>query len=245
MRKIILLLLTAVTVTVFGQGKTIYSVSMVKPKIGMTSAFENAWKAHVAKFHNGDDKRSVFEITSGDHAGYYQFVVGPMSFADMDVEKTNQSAHDLDYEKTVAVTLAEESGVYYYQYLDSLSFNTDATGEKAVVTLTWIKSGKMSDYRNEIKRGVEVTKKLNVPTNNRRYQMMAAGSSPQMASVYVLKDGFKQLEQDYFKDVPNFRDNYIKTYGFDAWTDRVKLLDEIIVKTENYLRKRRADLSSK
>jgi hypothetical protein len=151
----------------------------------------------------------------------------------------------LDYEKTVAPTLAEETGTYYYQYLDSLSFNTDAAGDKSVVTLTWIKAGKMGDYRNEIKKGVDVTKKLNVPTNNRRYQLMAAGSSPQMASVYVLKDGFKQLEQDYFKDVPNFRDNYIKTYGFDAWTNRTKLMEEVIVKTENYLRKRRADLSSK
>lgn len=245
MRKIFLLLLTAATVTALGQGKTIYSVSWVKPKIGMTAAFEAAWKAHVAKFHNGDDKRSVFEITSGDRAGYYQFVEGPMSYADMDVEKTSQSAHDLDYEKTVAVTLAEESGTYYYQYLDSLSFNTDATGDKSAVTLTWIKNGKMGDYRNEIKKGVDVSKKINSPFNNRRYQMMAAGSSPQMASVYVLKDGFKQLEQDYFKDAPNFRDNYVKTYGIDAWMDRVKLMDEIIIKTEVYLRKRRADLSSK
>lgn len=245
MRKIFLLLLLAVTVSSFGQGKTIYSVSWVKPKIGMTSAFETAWKAHVAKFHNGDDKRTVMEITSGDRSGYYQFIEGPMSYADMDVEKTNQTAHDLDYEKNVAVTLAEESGTYYYQYLDSLSFNTDVMGDKSIVTLTWIKTGKMGDYRDEVKKGVDMSKKINSPFNNRRYQMMAAGSSPQMASVYVLKDGFKQLEQDYFKDAPNFRDNYVKMYGIDAWEARVKLLDEIVLKTEVYMRKRRADLSSK
>lgn len=245
MRKIFLLLLLAVTTSTFGQGKTIYSVSWVKPKIGMASAFEAAWKAHVAKYHNGDDKRAVYEITSGDRAGYYQFVEGPMSYADMDVEKTNQSAHDLDYEKTVAVTTSEESGTFFYQYLDSLSYNTDATGDKSAVTLTWIKPGKMGDYRNEIKKGIDVSKKLNMPFNNRRYQLMAAGSDPQMAAVYVLKDGFKQLEQDYFKDVPNFRDHYIKTYGVNAWMDRIKLMDEVVLKTEQYLRKRRADLSSK
>lgn len=76
----------------------------------MNSAFETAWKAHVAKFHNGDDKRIVFEILSGDMAGYYAFVEGPMSLADMDVEKPGQADHDMDYEKTVSITLAEESG---------------------------------------------------------------------------------------------------------------------------------------
>ncbi|MBI2731226.1 MAG: hypothetical protein HYX40_10815, partial [Sphingobacteriales bacterium] len=232
MRKIFFLLLLATSFTAFGQGKTIYSVSWVKPKIGMTTAFEAAWKAHVAKFHNGDDKRTVMEITSGDRAGSYMFVEGPMSYADMDVEKTNQTAHDADYDKTVAPTLAEGSGNYYYQYLDSLSFNTDVQGDKSIVALTWIKSGKMGDYRTEVKKGVDMSKKINSPFNNFRYQQLAAGSSPQMASVYVLKDGFKQLEQDYFKDAPNFRDNYVKMYGIDAWEARVKLLDEIVVKTE-------------
>lgn len=168
-----------------------------------------------------------------------------MTYADMDVEKTNQTAHDADYDKTIAPTLAEEGGTFYYQYLDSLSFNTDVQGDKSIVTLTWIKSGKMGDYRAEVKKGVDMSKKINSPFNNFRYQQMAAGSSPQMASVYVLKDGFKQLEQDYFKDAPNFRDNYVKMYGIDAWMDRVKLLDEIVVKTEVYMRKKRADLSSK
>lgn len=245
MRKIFFLLLLAATLNTFGQGKTIYSVSWVKPKIGMVTAFETAWKAHVAKFHNGDDKRTVFEITSGDRSGCYQFIEGPMSFADMDAEKANQSAHDLDYDKTVAPTLAEESGSYYYQYLDSLSFNTDVLANKSVVTLTYIKGGKMGDYRDELKRAVDMNKKIGVPFNNNRYQQMAAGSAPQMASVYNLKDGFKQLEMDYFKDAPNFRDSYVKIYGIDAWEARIKLLDEIVLKTEVYWRKRRADLSSK
>jgi hypothetical protein len=245
MRKIFLLLLMAVSVNTFGQGKTIYSVSWVKPKIGMTTAFETAWKAHLAKFHNGDDKRTVLEITSGDRTGSYMLVEGPMSYADMDVEKSNQAAHDADYEKTVAPTLAEESGTYYYQYLDSLSYNTDVQADKSVVTLTYIKNGKMGDYRDELKKTVDMLKKMNLPTNIFRYQKMAAGTSPVMSAVYALKDGFKQLEQGYFKDAPMLRDMYVKTYGIDAWMARVKLLDDIIVKTEVYLRKKRADLSSK
>lgn len=103
----------------------------------------------------------------------------------------------------------------------------------------------MGEYRDELNKGLAVARKMNTPFNSSRYQLMGAGSSPVMVSVYNLKDGFKQLEQNYFKDAPNFRDNYIAAYGFDAWTKRTALLDEIIIKTENSLRKRRADLSSK
>lgn len=245
MRKIFVFLLFAVTVNAFGQGKTMYSVSWVKPKIGMNTAFETAWKAHVAKFHNGDDKRYVFEILTGDNAGSYQYVEGPMSFADMDMEKTGMAAHDADYEKTVAPTLASESGVFYYQYVDSLSYHSDVMGDKSVATVTHIKSGKMGDYRDEMRKTIALSNKPEVPFNSSRYAQMFAGSSPVMVSIYTLKDGFKQLEMDYFKNVPVFRDDYIKMYGFNAWTKRTELLDAIVVKTEVSLRKRRADLSSK
>lgn len=245
MRKIFFLLMLAACLNSFGQGKTIYSVSYVKPKIGMTSAFENAWKAHVAKYHNGDDKRFVFEILSGDMAGYYSFVEGPMSLADMDVEKPGQTGHDLDYEKTVAPTVANESGIYYYQYVDTLSVNTDVTADKSIVTFTHIKTGKFGDYRDELVRGRAVVTKLKWPFNSFAYQMRNSGSSPVMVSVYNLKDGFKQLEAGYFKDVPNFRDAYIAMHGFASWQKRLDLLADITAKTEVYMRKRRADLSSK
>ena len=245
MRKILVLLLTVATCTAYSQGKTIYSVSSVKPKIGMTTAFENAWKTHVSKFHNGDHKILVFEILSGDKGGYYQFVKGPMSYADMDIEKPDQSAHDMDYQKKVASTLSDETGIFYYQYLDSLTLNPGVMADKSVVTVNSIKTGKMGDYRDEVKKGVMVSRTLNSPFNNNRYQLIGAGSNPVMVSVYNLKDGFKQLESDYFKNVAIFRDNYITTYGFNNWEKRTDLLDDIVEKTEIFLRKRRGDLSSK
>lgn len=245
MRKIFFLLLLIASINSFSQGKTLYSVSYVKPKIGMTSAFENAWKAHVAKYHNGDDKRYVFEILSGDMAGYYAFVEGPFSLADMDAEKPGQAGHDLDYEKTVAITIGHESGVNYYQYVDTLSFNTDVTADKSMVTFTHLKTGKLGDYRDELVRARAVVSKIKWPFNSSVYMQRNAGSSPVMVSVYNLKDGFKQLEAGYFKDVPNFRDAYIAMHGFASWQKRLDLLSEITVKTEQYMRKRRADLSSK
>jgi hypothetical protein len=245
MKKTFFFLLLAACLQGFSQGKTIYSVSHVKPKIGMTSAFESAWKAHVAKFHSGDDKRFVFEILSGDMTGYYSFVEGPFSLADMDAEKPGMAAHDQDYEKTVAPTLAAETGVNYYQYVDTLSVNANVSAEKSMVTFTHIKNGRIGDYRSELARAKAVVDKLNWPFNSSIYQMRNSGSSPVIVSVYNLKDGFKQLESGYFKDVPNFRDAYIAMHGFSSWQKRLDLMNEITVNTEVVMRKRRNDLSSK
>lgn len=103
----------------------------------------------------------------------------------------------------------------------------------------------MGDYRDEMMRSKAVSLKVNWPLNSYRYQQMMAGTDPVMVNVYNLKDGFKQLEAGYFKDMPNFRDSYIAMYGFASWQKRLDLLEEITVKTEGYMRKRRADLSSK
>ena len=63
-------LFMAVAFIVNGQGKTLYTVNIVKPKDGQKYAFEAAWKTHVAKFHNTTDKRNVYEIMSGPWMGY-------------------------------------------------------------------------------------------------------------------------------------------------------------------------------
>ncbi len=68
MRKLLLVALVFATTLAFSQGKTLFEISMVKPKTGQFSTFESSWKAHLAKFHNGDDKRTVYEILSGPFA---------------------------------------------------------------------------------------------------------------------------------------------------------------------------------
>jgi len=43
---------------------------------------------------------------------------------------------------------------------------------------------------------------------------------------------------------PTFKDEYIKAYGTADWDKRVKLMDDAVVKHEQYIMKYRKDLSS-
>jgi hypothetical protein len=246
MRKMFLLLFLAATIITSAQEKTLYSGTMVKPKIGQATAFENAWKAHVAKFHNGDSKRSVFEIISGEFTGWYQLMDGPHDYADMDKVNAKQSAHDIDYETTVASRVAEEMGVTTYRFIDTLSYNPGVQADKFVYSVYNVKQGKMGDLRAEIRRGRAVNMAIQSPSSTVVLIKQMQGMSPQLIVVSNLKDGFKQLESNYFPGVSDkFRAEYIKMHGQELWDKRGAMFSENCNSIDVMMVKRRADLGSK
>ncbi|HEX2683996.1 MAG TPA: hypothetical protein VHL77_08680 [Ferruginibacter sp.] len=235
-----------------GQGKTLYTVNMVKPKAGQKANFEAAWKAHAAKYHKTSDKRTVYEILSGPYTGYYQIVEGPISYADMDAEKPMAKEHSLDLDKNYFPMLEDQRMNATYRWDDSASFNQGVVADKFMVTVNHIKFGQLDATVREARRASLITQKIN-PTSRfsvNVYTQLWAGSDPVRVSVRNLKDGFKELETDYYGPntlPPNaFKDAYIKDYGQDAWDARQKLLDNNanIQSREVFITRLRKDLSS-
>ena len=237
-----------------GQGKTLYEVNVLKPKAGMKSAFEAAWKAHLAKFHKTEDKRTVYEVLSGPHNGEYHIVEGPIAYADMDTERPNAKDHGMDLEKTFSALVEPNSKNATFRRDDSSSLNSNVKAENFLVTITHVKWGMISETIREGRRGTQIFAKIN-PTsrfNSTVYTQIWSGSDPVRVSIRALKDGFKELETDYYgpnplANQPNaFRDAYTKEYGYDAWDARSKVLDNNanIESREQYIMKLRKDLSS-
>lgn len=237
-----------------GQGKTLYEVNFVKPKAGMRSTFETNWKAHLAKFHKTDDKRTVYEVLSGPHSGEYHIVEGPIAYADMDTERPNAKEHGMELEKTFSPYLEPNSRNATYRWDDTASFNGKVTADKFLVTVTHVKLNMITETIREGRRGSLVNAKIS-PTSRfsvNVYSQIWSGSGPVRVSIRNLKDGFKELETDYYgpnplANQPNaFRDAYIKDYGYDAWDARQKVLDKNanVESREVYIMKLRKDLSS-
>ena len=251
MKRIILLLLMATTLAAYSQKTDLSTVNTVKPNKGQKMAFETAYKAHIAKFHKADEKISVYEITSGPRAGAYHLVNGGNSYADLDKERADAAAHSLDLDKTF-YPLLDETMNGTYRYMDSLSFHPDPGADKCVVTVRTIKLSLESDYRNELSRGIKTLGKLkggfwdNLSINV--FEQLWDGSEPIVVNIRNLKDGFKSLETDYYgaskPGDPTFKDEYVKLYGTADWDKRVKLLEDAVVKYEQYIMKFRKDLSS-
>ena len=227
MKKYLLLLLMATSLSVYSQKTDLATVNTVKPKLGQKMAFEAAYKLHVAKFHKADEKIAVYEIISGDNIGYYHLVNSGRSYADFDKERSDATAHSLDLDKTFFPML-DDTRNGTYRFIDSLSYKSDTTSEKFVVNVAHLKQDlNIADYRRELARTVKIN---------------------MLSSIRNLKDGFKSLEQGYYgpapAGTPSFRDLYTKEYGPTAWDDRVKVLEGAVMKSEAYIMKLRKDLSS-
>ena len=228
-----------------GQGNTLYEVNVVKPKAGMKSAFEASWKAHLDKYHKTSDKRTVYEVTSGPQSGSYVIVEGPFSYADMDKTLPNAKEHGLDLEKNFEPKLEPGSQNFITRWADTLSYNGDTKADNFLLTITMVKDGKMGEYMKELRRNVLLSAKLNSPFSYNVSIKQQAGSSPMIIGIRNLKEGFKELETNYFQLPQNgFRDAYVNEYGQYAWDKRVKLLVDNIVSREQHFEKLRTDLSS-
>jgi hypothetical protein len=252
MKQILLLLLMAVSLTALSQKKDLATVNSVKPKLGQKMAFEAAYKLHVAKFHKAEEKIGVYEILSGEYAGYYLLVNGERSFSDFDKERPDAAAHNLDLDKNFFPYL-EDTRNASYRFMDSLSLRADVVADKYVVSIAHLKSDlNMADYRTELGRNVRIYLKMShvffANLSYAFYEQLWDGSDQVTVSVRNLKDGFKSLEQNYYgtnpPGTPSFREAYTKEYGSTAWDDRVKLLEGAVIKAENYIMKQRKDLSS-
>lgn len=252
MKRTFLLLFMALSLAAFSQKTDLSTVNTVKPKLGQKMAFEAAYKAHVAKFHKAEEKISVYEIIGGEYAGYYHLVYGGRSYADMDKERSDATAHSLDLDKTFFPYL-EDTKNGTYRMIDSLSLRPDVVADKFVVTIRHYKMGlSFGDYYREIGRTVRIQKKLKggfiENLSYTHFDQLWDGSDQVTVTIRNLKDGFKSLEPNYYganpPGTPSFRDEYVKEYGHTAWDDRVKVMEGAVVKTEIYTMKRRADLSS-
>jgi len=231
---------------VSGQGNTLYQVNQLTPKPGMKSAFEDSWKTHLDKFHNGSDKRTVYEVVSGPDAGTFVIVQGPISYADMDKTLPNATEHSLDIEKNFSSKLESANNGLLVRWVDTLSYRGDVPAQLFLLTATIVKDGKMAEYMAESRRSVLLYTKLNAPFSFNTMIKQQAGSSPTVILIRRLKDGYKELDSDYFH-LPNdwFKNAYIKDYGQEDWDKRVKLMvDDVVSRTQRF-EKVRPDLSSK
>lgn len=248
MKQAFLLLLAITTLSAYSQKTSLTTVNTVKPRAGQKMAFEAAYKAHVAKFHKGDEKLNVYEVLSGTYIGYYHLVNAASTFEGLDKERPDAAAHNLDLDKNF-FPLLEVTMNGTFRFMDSLSIHKDIVSDKAIVNVRHINPSMEADYRKESAKGVKAINNLSDKfwqnLNVSVFEQIWDGSDPVVVSIRGLKDGFQSLETDFYGSTgSSFKDEYVKQYGTADWDKRVKLFDDAVVKTETYIMRYRKDLSS-
>ena len=187
-----------------------------------------------------------YEVISGPELGSYVIVEGPFSFADMDKALPNAKEHTADLDKNFTPKVETENQNFMCAFRDTLSYNPQPDAKKLLVTVTVLKDGKQPDYVRELRRNAIIAAKLNSRISYVVLIKTQSGSSPTIITLRNLRNGYAELEANYFQTPPNaFREAYVKEWGQEAWDKRLAQLVNDVVSRELHFEVYRSDLSSK
>jgi hypothetical protein len=239
MRKIILLCLLAPLLGA-GQAKTVVSAFRVFPKVDKSLEFEKAFTAHAQKYHTGNWKWRVFEIQSGPDAGGFHVVEGPLSWGEFDTRGNLGAEHTADWAKNVMPLTADRGTSSYAQFNEELStVKLTDYSDKIIINHMLPAPGKLQAVQELIKKMKKAWEAGNESVAV--YEAEASGP-PQFTTVTRLKNGLKELDDNYRKPFP---ERYATANGEGSWQAFLDEYAKIVEKRWSEMLFRRTDLESK
>jgi hypothetical protein len=239
MKKIILLCLL-IPIIGISQSKNIVNVNRVFPKVDKVLEFEKALANHAQKYHTGDWRWRVFEISSGPDAGGYHITEGPTSWDAIDSRGNLGNEHNNDWNKNVAIYLTDRGSSMYSAYIDSLS--TVAIGDysdKIQITHYFTKVG----WAGKVYDAIKSFKNVWTASGETVAVYSSSGSGPtQFAVVFRYKQGLKERAMGFRKPI---KERYEAINGPDSYDNWMETLRNYVSDVWSELLFYRTDLSSK
>jgi hypothetical protein len=230
-----------IPILVMSQTKNVVNTNRVFAKVDKVLEFEKALATHSQKYHTGDWKWRVWEISSGPDAGGYMITEGPVSWDQIDTRGNLGNEHNIDWNKNVTPFLTDRGSSGYSVFEDSLS--TVAIGD-------YSDKINITHYIQKLGHGYVVYQFLKkfVPVWKANAQSMAvyssSGSGPAQYTVVTrYKNGLKERAPEYYKT--SMKKRYEATNGEDSWDNYVDVLQNDLQEVWSELLFYRADLSSK
>ena len=222
------------------QPKNIVNVNRVFPKVDKVLEFEKALATHAQKYHSGDWRWRVFEISTGPDAGGYHITEGPTSWEAIDGRGNLGTEHNNDWNKSVAIHLTDRGSSAYYAFIDSLS--TVPIGDysdKINITHYFPKTG----WAGKVYDGIRNLRKAWLAGGETMAGYSSSSSGElQFAVVTRYKQGLKERVSNFRKPMKERYEAINGSDSWDGWLDvQRNYLDNVWSELLNY----RADLSSK
>ena len=222
------------------QTKNVISVTRNFAKADKVLEFEKALASHSQKYHTGDWKWRVFEISSGPFAGGYLIVEGPVSWEQLDTRGNLGVEHNNDWNKNVAIYTTDRSTSDYLVFDTSLStvMITDYA-EKINITHITQKVGYGGKIYDMIKTFRPVWKE-----GGQSVAVYSASSSGPAGYLVVTryKNGLKERADGYRKP---FKERYEAIHGEDSWNEVIDIQRNFVQDQWSELLFMRTDLGSK
>ena len=224
----------------FSQQKNIINSSTYFPKVDKVLEFEKTLAAHAQKYHSGDWKWRVYEISTGPDANGYLVVEGPTSWTQLDTRGNLGTEHNNDFNKSIAPYLTERGTSAFLSYQDSLStVQLLDYSDKVAITRFYPKIG----YGPKVREVITKMRKAWIAGGETIAVYQSASSGPnQFVLATRYKQGLKEREAGFRK---SFMERYEAENGNGSWGDYMDVLRNYMDHAYGEMLIYRADLSSK
>ena len=239
MKKLLVILLL-IPVLGMSQTKNLLTSNRYFCKMDKIQEFEKALAQHAQTYHKGDWNWRVWTIQSGPDAGAYMVSEGPSDWSTLDGRGDINPAHRDDWTKNVAPLIARIGASSYMSFQPDMStVDLKSYTDKIQITHITAKPGKIvavADLEKKLKKVWEASKESVAV-----YSPVASGE-PGYVNVTRLKEGFKELADDYRKPMA---ERYNAVYGPGSWDAYLKDFADAVENRWSELLIYKPELSSK
>jgi hypothetical protein len=211
-----------------------FTVMNIMPKHGMEKQFEAGITAHNTKYHSvAPYKARCATITHGAGSdGWYVWVMGPMTYTDMDNEPNGNKEHDDDWSKNVDTYVDQYGESKLWKLREDLSY-TPANYNPSNVDV-WgitIKPGMRYKFDELMKKwkGMWETKKYTFCLRVFNSDLMTEGHN---ASIVFSFDKYAEFDLDI-----SWKNDYEAMYGAGSWASFWKDWNDCVSSADEHLRK--------
>lgn len=199
-------------------------LTFMMPKIGMEKAFENAIKDHNSIYH----KEGVYQghldyILTGKQTGWYVWLMGPCTFADLDGRPLDD-AHDKHWNDKVSPTVEKYGSTEYWKHNPKLSYQSkDISPKLEEIWFADIKNGdyyRFKDFVTKIKAAFEKKGDGNMNIYENQF---SENNGRQIAIVWGF-DNYTEMDIDN----GGIKKEYEEIYGEGSWANAMDEWQEII-----------------
>jgi hypothetical protein len=192
----------------------------IKPKSDKIRECHEALAAHNKKFHaEGPDAVAIQRVMNGSRAGQLAWVMGPLTFADLDNRPSDQ-AHTDDWNE-VMTCIDELTEVEYWRMDPDLSYTPEGwTYDSKLHVRYWeLKHGRSDELIDILKKIVEVFRTMQYDHAWHVYwNYFQTGNGRDIAGVF----GFDNWA--YYDEDPVFFRDYEEIHGEGSWKEAYEAL---------------------
>ena len=208
----------------------------MKPKRGQETQFEEAVKAHIAKFHpkGTPDAARLSVITEGSGSdGWYVWAQGPLMYSNLDNQPQGKKDHDDDWSANVDPHVDVYGESHLWKLQEDLSVTpANYYPDHIDVWAIDIKPGMRSQFGELMKKWKAMWEAKKYPYALRVfYNDLWSGDGPDASIVYSFAN-YAEFDLDI-----NWKNDYNSMYGEGSWDTFWKDWNNCVNSTDEHLRK--------